>query len=328
MTEATPASTNTEQFLTLGWGPAAELLKPFGTVAANFSEAIRLLVSTHINGTQFSHGSRNHLIRLLKNDTLKATYYFFSRQFNPGLLTSKKHLTPGDFVDAYKPLDHAAVLTLCYLFKNLSKKIEKEEWDYVQTPLYEALAIGGKIGLTVKEVGLGIGLMTRGLRYLAFAPLMRENRKAFKEYRLHLKTNDKVFDLAFEQRVWQCSTVQITGLMLEQMGFPRSVALQFVAAAERSESSTPDQGFGVPFRLAECLMDAYMEGQEIPTTTPAWVGQSIELPAEVRGNLLMSLKGVSSESNRVEWLNKGSADVSPTNTPELFVPTEEPHPNP
>jgi hypothetical protein len=327
MTEATTTQSGTDQFLTLGWGPAAELLKPFGSVAANFSEAIRLLLSSRTSDTPLSHGSRNHLIRLLKNDTLKATYYFFSRQFNPGLLTSKKHLTPTDFLDAYKPIDHAAILTLCYMFKNLSKKIEKDEWDYVQTPLYEALAIGGKIGLTVKEVGLGIGLLTRGLRYLAFAPLMRENRKAFKEYRQHLKAKDRVFDLAFEQKIWQCTTVQITGLMLEQMGYPRSAALQFVAAAERSESSTPDQGFGVPFRLAECLMDAYMEGQEIPTTTPSWVGQTIELPAEVRGNLLMSLKGVTSESNRVEWLNKGSADVNPTTTPELFITNEETPPS-
>jgi len=162
-------------------------------------------------------------------------------------------------------------------------------------------------------------LLTRGLRYLAFAHLMRENRKAFKEYRQHLTSRDLPFDSTFEQQVWQCTTVQITGLMLEQMGYPRAAALQFVSAVERSKAPAPDSSFGVPFRLAECLMDAYMEGHEIPTSTPAWVGQEIELPAEVRGNLIASLKYASEEKNRIEWLNKTSIDLSPAETPELFV---------
>jgi hypothetical protein len=324
MTEATSTSPAVETDMPQGWRAAADLLKPFGTVAANFAEAIRLLTAAHIAGVQLSPGGANHIVRLLKNDTIKATYYFFTKQFQPELLTSKPRITPRDLLNAFTPIDHAAILTLCYLFKNLSKKADKEEWDYVQTPLYEALAIGGQIGKSITQVGLGLGLMTRGLRYLAFAPLMRENRKAFKEYRQHLKSKDIAFDSAFEQEMWQCTTIQITGLMLEQMGYPRTTALQFVAAIERSKSLPPDTSFGVPFRLAECLMEAYMEGHEIPIATPSWVGQDVALPAEIRGNLLMSLKHASEENNRIEWLNKSAANISSTDTPELFDSSGQP----
>jgi len=171
--------------------------------------------------------------------------------------------------------------------------------------------------------------MARSLRYIAFAPLIRENRKAFKEYRQHLKSKDIAFDGDFEQKMWQCTTSQLSGLMLEQMGFSRSVALQFVSAAEVSKSNSagqnnnqaaePDVRFGIPLRLAECIMDAYMDGEEIPTAAPGWVGQEITLPAEVRGTLLAALKNAPDDCNRIEWLNKTSADLTQSETPELFT---------
>jgi len=325
MTEGISVQSDTQANLNLGWGTAAELLKPFGTVAANFTEAMRVLTGAHVASMPLSPGGANHILRLLKNDTLKATYYFLTKQFKPSLLKSKRQILPQDFLNAFTPIDHAAVLTLCYLFKNLGKMVDKEEWDYVQTPLYEAVTVGGHIGLSVSQVGFGLGLLTRSVRYLAFAPLIRENRKAFKEYRQHLKSKDIPFDGAFEQKAWQCTTTQLSGLMLEQMGFPRTAALQFVAAAElsssaeRSKTTEPDVRFGVPFRLAECLMDAYMEGNEIPTAAPSSVGQEIALPAEVRGNLLAALNNTHDENNRIEWLNKTSSDLTPTDTPELFA---------
>jgi hypothetical protein len=320
MTESVDTLSHIDEHAKLGWKAAAELVKPFGPVAANFAEAIRLLVAAHCSeGSESSVAGQNHVLRLIKYETVKATYYFFSKQFKPELLSAKRPVTERDFLEAYKPMDHAAILTFCYLFKTLGKKIEGDEWDYVQTPLYEALAIGGRVGQSIKDIGLGLGLLARGVRYLAFATFMRENRKGFKEYRRHLKAQDITFDRVFEENLWQCSSNQIAGLLLERMGYPRAVGLQLVAAGERSSVTEADAKFGVPFRMAECLLDAYMEGHEIPTTTPGWVGKEIDLPAEVRGTLLAALNQVLEQKDRIEWLNKSGTDISEANTPELFA---------
>jgi hypothetical protein len=62
-----------------------------------------------------------------------------------------------------------------------------------------------------------------------------------------------------------------------------------------------------------------MEGHEIPTSTPAWVGKQIDLPAEVRGTLLGALNKVFDDKNRIEWLNKTSSHIDAATTPELFI---------
>ncbi len=323
MTEKDESHSSVEEQAKLGWYAASELLKPFGPVAANFTEAIRTLVSGFERGSTLSSGAQNHIIRLLKNNTVKATYFFFTKQFRPETLEAKSYVSEKDIFSAYTAIDHAAIISLCYLFKTLSRKIDKEEWEYVQTPLYEALAIGASVGNKIPEVGLGIGLLSSGIRYLALAPLLRENRRAFKEYRQHLKAKDLAFDNEFEERLWQCTSTQVAAIMLERMGFPRAAGLQYVAASERDESVQPDPIFGTPIRIADCLTDAYIEGSEIPTTLPSWVGKKVDLPAEARGNLLASLNKTLSDKSRIEWLNKGSSSIDPSMTPELFTEAEK-----
>ena len=323
MTEDPKTDTSLDEQAKLGWKVASDLFKPFGSTAANFAEAIRLLTAAHESGTTtLSLGAQHHIIRLLKNNTMKATYFFFAKQFRPSVVEDTSLITDRDLLKAFTPFEHAAIISLCYLFKTLSRKIDKEEWEYVQTPLYEALAIGASVGQQINDVGLGMGLLSRGIRYLALAPLLRENRRAFKEYRQHLKAEDLAFDTTMEEKLWQCSSIQIAAILLEHIGFHRNFCLQYIATATQDTSVTPDETYGMPMRIAEALLDAYMENNEIPTSLPAWVGKQIDLSAEVRGNLVASLSKALADKNRIEWLNKGSSSIDPISTPQLFSEEE------
>lgn len=108
------------------------------------------------------------------------------------------------------------------------------------------------------------------------------------------------------------------------MGFNRSIAIQYLAAAERDTSMPADPLYGVRFRLAEVLIESYMERQEIPQAAPTWVGTDTTFPTEVRGKLMTDLRRVISDKQRIEWLNKGGSSISPEQTPEFFAGTETP----
>lgn len=320
MTDQDDLIASLEEQAKLGWKAASELLVPFGPVAGNFTEAIRLLVHHYEQGVQIiPPPGQNHILRLMKNNTIKATYYFMTKQYRPDVLQGKNPLTIEHLFESYSAIDHAAIIAYCYLFRNLSKKIEKDEWDYVQTPLYEALAVGACAGINVPEIGFGFGLLGRGLRYLAFAAFLRENRRAFKEYRQHLKQKDLPFDIAYEEKLWQCNNVQVSAIILERMGFNRHIAIQYLAAADRHSKIEPDKLYGIRFRLAEAIIDSYMETSEIPQVAPSWVGLELPLPTELRAKLLTDLRAVINDKNRIEWLNKGGSSITPELTPEFFA---------
>lgn len=304
----------------LGWQAAEELLRPFGAVAANFSEAIRLLVHHYEAGSnRLPLSAENHIIRLLKNSTIKATYYFLTKEHRPHVLTPGKLIDAKEFFEAYTPFEHAVILAYCYLSRNLSRKTDKDDWAYVENPLYEALTTGGIIGQGIPEVGLGFGLLCRGIRYLAFAPFLRENRRGFKEYRLHLKSKDLAYDIAYEERTFQTNNIQIAAIILERMGFNHSMALEFVAAAYGNREHTPNQLYGIPFSMAEALIESYMESGEILERTPAWVGKEQIISVEARGSIMGKLNRAMSAKTRNEWLSKGGSSITPELTPELFV---------
>ena len=319
MTQQTEMKT-LESEARLGWQAADELLRPFGAVAANFSEAIRLLVHHYEAGSnRLPLSAENHIIRLLKNNTIKATYYFLSKEYRPAVLSPGKLIDAKEFFEAYTPFEHAVILAYCYLSRNLSRKTDKDDWAYVENPLYEALTTGGIIGQAVPEIGLGFGLLCRGLRYLAFAPFLRENRRGFKEYRIHLKSKDLAYDIPYEEQVFQTNNIQIAGIILERMGFNHSLALDYVAAATRNKDHTPSALYGVPFSMAEALIDSYMETGEILEKIPAWTGKELTLSVEIRGEIMGKLNRAIAAKERIEWLSKGSSSISEEATPELFV---------
>lgn len=304
----------------LGWQAADELLRPFGAVAANFSEAIRLLVHHYeVGSNRLPLSAENHIIRLLKNHTIKATYYYLTKEYRPEALSPGKLIDAREFFEAYNPFEHAVILAFCYLSRNLSRKTDKDDWAYVENPLYEALTTGGIIGQGIPEIGLGFGLLCRGLRYLAFAPFLRENRRGFKEYRMHLKSKDLAYDLAYEEQMFQTNNVQIAAIILERMGFHHTLALDYVAAAMGNKDHTPSETYGVRFSLAEALINSYMENGEILEKTPAWTGKEMVISVETRGAIMGKLNRAMSAKDRNEWLNKGSTSISPQLTPELFV---------
>jgi hypothetical protein len=161
------------------------------------------------------------------------------------------------------------------------------------------------------------------MRYLAFAPFLISDGKAFAQYRRHLRTKDLPFDLSREIELWGCTNIQVAALLMESVGFNKTLAMQFVAAAEGDGSIRPDARYGVPFRFAEALLEAYMERGEMPDTLPASTGVAMTLTKDERMNLLTELGKVVGSTERIEWLSKRSSSINPESSPELFTQSLE-----
>lgn len=303
------------------WASAAALIKPLGTVAGNFTSAVRTLMVHHESSSaELSAGSQNHMLRMLYNGTIRANYYFATKSYRPELFPTDKKIQQRDLLKMYSPFEHAALMSLCYLFRFLSKRSNKDEWEYVQAPLYEALEIGACIGLKVPEVGFAIGLLSRSMRYLGFGPLLISDTKAFQTYRRHLRQKDLPFDSSLELQHWGCTSIQVSALLLEAVGFNNIIAQQLVAANERSTSVEPDAKYGIPMRIAESLINSFVENGEICGTLPVWTGASLTLSKEQSSDLMISLNKVVSNADRIEWLGKSSSSLNPQSTPHLYDP--------
>jgi hypothetical protein len=300
------------------WSEARRLIAPIGHVPSNFSSAVRTMLGHYEKDTPLTSGSETHVLRILRNNTVKATYYYCAKAYRPSLLALNKQLTPRHFVRSFAPIEHAVILSYCVLFRSFVKRCDKEEWDYIQSPFYEALEVGARIGESVPQIGLAFGLLSRGIRYLSFAAYLLADKKTFKEYRRHLRSKDLAFDMAKESSLWGCNNVQIASLLLEQVGFNSTIVLEFASAAERNNLKAPDALFGMKFRAAEGLLDHYMETGGIPTSLPAWTGSPLTLGSDEAITLERALNEALAATSRIEWLNKGSANINPKSTPEFF----------
>lgn len=310
----------------LGWQAAASLVRPLGQMASNFAQCVSALVSLHEQAQAAGAGRSalpspllQNLEFLLRNSTLKAAYYFAAKSYRPAVLTSRSPLTSTALIEGFSAFDHATILSLCYLFRTLSQRCDRDEWEHIQPPLYEELTVGGAIGECIPEVGLGCGLLILGMPQLARAVFLMSNRRGFKEYRRYLRGNRLPVDYSFERTVWQCDSVQVAAVLLQAAAHSRTAALQLHAALHHDTKTPPDPVYGTPFRITCAVREQHRMTGEVLETFPAWVGRSGTVTPDRRSALATRLNAKSSSEPPLEWLGKSGTSINPTSTPELFA---------
>jgi hypothetical protein len=151
----------------LGWQAAEELLRPFGAVAANFSEAIRLLVHHYeVGSNRLPLSAENHIVRLLRNNTIKATYYFLTKEHRPYVLTPGKLIEAKEFFEAYTPIEHAVVNAALW---NQANELWTTNLDSVREGSFERAARA--LHVTPSAVSQRVRLLERTALRAGTAPI-------------------------------------------------------------------------------------------------------------------------------------------------------------
>lgn len=299
------------------WEHARHLLRPVKPPHPNFVAAIRTLVKEwRADKPLNQNGAGFEARRFLMSRTVKATYYYATKSYCPELLKEPDLGSGEPYLNHYSAFDHAAILGYLCLFRIISKLSDREEWGYVQEPLYDALDLGAIIGNKIQNVGFGFGLLTRGMRYICFAPFLWNSKKEFQNYRRHLKKNDLDFDLEWEKRVWNCTTIELSTILLQQLGFNFGVSESYYLALSRAPSEASP--YYSRFLNADIWMGSIMDSGEAPKSG---LSPDFRLNSSEEEDLIRQIEKLHSGTERIEWLNKGKGSISPETTPELFDST-------
>lgn len=297
------------------WRRAAELLKPLNRPPQYLSGMIRSFIrDVEKEQTRPSEGSFSDFRRVFKSGTVKAIYYYFTKSYRPEFFENPDELGAKEFFRAFSPIEHSAIIAYCYLYRMILKMSDREEWSFINEPFYDAIGVGGCVGSAIPKIGLGFGTLTRGVRYLALAPLLWNSKEKFKEYRRHLKNSDKAFDTEKELEGWGCSSLHIATLIIQMLGFNSSIGAGYFDAIGDSPASKLEPKFGTIFRATDKWIDHLMEGKELPPE----LTEEFRLDGKKLEDLIQTVKRVVQSPDRIEWLSKGKGNISPERTPELF----------
>jgi hypothetical protein len=312
-----PAPANTFDAIGEEWEFARALVGSMRPPPANLVAVVRQMTKA---GGAFDLANARvgpgfELRRFLKSNTVQSHYFFAAKAYRPEILQQPALDSYEPFIMGFTPMDHSALLALVCLFKSFLRRSDKDEWGYIQEPLYDALTVGAALGSAIPAIGLGRGLLTRGVRYLAFAPFLWSTKKGFQEYRRHLKKHDLAFDPVWEKKVWGCTTLEISTLCLQMLGFNSGVSEDYFRGLSPRDvlSEKPASQGEIAFRAAHGWMEYLMDGTDLPANISGEFARSAADAAQLRA----AVADLAQEPNRVEWLNKGRGSLTHETAPEL-----------
>ena len=307
------SQSNLERELQASGDRAREYAQVLGLMPQTFVLAVRnLMIDMREGLLQPSPRSTFQIRRLLKAPTVLSSIYFATQTFMPKSLSKERPVTPLAMSHLYDPVSLGSLLALAYLFRRCRRICDAEEWKFISEPLQRNLEMGGLIGGREKEIGMGYGILTGSMLFVAFSTLLAKDKKGFTEYRRYLKKHARDIDPKYERAQWGCTSAQIAGNVLLSMGFGVNLAAGLAAAFLIDlKSAPPKDGFVRRFFAARsCISSVYNSGK---------------LPPFIRGtksdyhDLMDQLAELVDEGSTLKWLERAKDEIGDGKSPELVI---------
>ena len=296
------------------WEVAINYSALLGTPPSSFSSAIRsLLLDEERNKGQLSPGVRAAVLRLMNSPSMRVSVHFAALELFPQKFAGQSELRSEALIAPFRPFELATLLGLVYLFRRARKLADPEEWALVQSGMVRAVELGALVGIAIPKIGFATGMFAGGLHTLALITFHLHDRKGFKEYRRHLKSKALFFDGNYEMQRWGCTSPQVGGLLIQNLGFGMTLARAFAhslihrssmasGGARASEVTDSHRGFLVAFDWIDSLAKT---GQPAETVHDA---RYYPLQA-AREQLLSSVQQLTTGAARVSWLAATKEDL-------------------
>ncbi|MCB0329319.1 MAG: hypothetical protein KDD70_06640 [Bdellovibrionales bacterium] len=281
-----------------------------------------LRVDREENGNELSFRARSCLLPLLRSEEFKAVLYYTAKMFFPDRLQGQKYDTPRKLAQLFKPDEFIAILSVMYLYRRMKKGCEKESFQTFVKNVYMDWLLNAAVGRAIERIGFADGLLLGAMPQLAQCLLLGVDRKGFKGYRVHVRSQQIPFDIAREQEIWKCNCLQIAVLLAQYIGLGRHYHDPFMLGLPaESLDAVKDNDDVYGARLLQVWVKALKETGEAPDMLHR--GEFYPFASEMKRliEFYNTYKNVPVEELFVE---KGKKHLSPQLTPELYPEGYEP----
>ena len=301
------------------WEAAQRYAALLGQIPSSFTSSIRtLLLDSQKNGDKLSPSSKFLVTRFVKGPSMRAPFLYAGLTFRPEQLPDPNKASAGELVNLFSPYEIAALLGVLYLYRRARKVCDPEEFEYLSKMLQESVEIGGHLGCTIKNIGLGIGMLSGALPFLASACFLLKDKKSFKEYRRILSKSNAVFDIDVELERWKCANVQVMSILMQSLGFGVQSANSLIMAFSSAEP-LDDKQFPEPYKLRIAL--EWIESLKKTGKEPEVVHKGAYYPLKQDLDRLYSnVAELKKNGPKHNWLEKGKDSISA----EVVAPIEVP----
>ncbi len=215
------------------WETARIKLNDLGTVPATFSSLIRAIRSDiQKSADSLSHISASEVKRLLRSPATLAPFIEALKEYKANDISGFKEPYKA-VISAFKPEEICGIVNCIYLCKQVKKRMDPEEWRFVEEILAPAVTIAGHLGSTIQPIGFERAVFTVSANILGMALFHKSLPKQYSSYRRVLKKNNTYFDPEEELKSFGCSGREVCSLLAQ------SIALSPPLASEYLQGLTP-----------------------------------------------------------------------------------------
>ena len=305
------------------WARAGRIVALYGSVPAQLTSVIRLLLADHRDGRKdWSPTSLSAATRLFRGPSLCSALYFSCQAFRREKLETLDRVSASELVQLYTPLDLVSIIAMIFMFRRARKVCPKDEFSTLSDDMILRSEMGFYVGEAIPEIGAALGMLRGGIRSFAFAAMATQNVKLFKNYRRQLRADNREFDADFEKQEWGCTSAEVAAVLLQTVGLgvplPSSIDRSLARPIDQLSESEPDL---YRASLAALWVDCLLTSGEEPKITHRGEYYPFQ---EAKRKLLENAAALRARGAAQSWLLRGKDDISAATTPALMEGLELP----
>lgn len=263
---------------------------------------------------------------LERSPTMRSIFYFAAEELYPNEIESLEKLTVSKLLRLFHPYEVACIISLSFVWRRIKRICPEEALTKILPKLEIQMRIGSLVGDTIQGVGRGNGILVGAIRYLSILLFSLSDPPQFTNYFRHLDKERAIFDLEYEEQIWHCNNLHLSGELVRRLGYsaPRStLSLSFTSNALQlgDVQFSPEMRDSLETWRLITLWIEELHSTGIVTNIVD-ENHSLYLPPQEERQLTETAQIITKKGERIKFLTKSRSELSEKAITQLKIPTE------